>query len=114
MNAVIEKSKTKDTINIVRLSGRLDAAAVGKGKSQLIENFFDHGGPMVLNLSEVTFIDSTGLGMLVSLHKLQVELGQQMVLCEVNDQVRLLLELTRLNLVFDIYDSKASALKSLG
>ena len=114
MDTVIEESKTTDLISIVQLDGRLDAASVNKGKNELIGTFIDHEKHIVLNLREVTFIDSTGLGMLVSLHKLQVEQGQHMVLCEVSDQVRLLLELTRLNLVFDIYDKQTSALKSFG
>ena len=114
MNSMISTESLSGMIKVMPMQGRIDAATVNKNKEQMIENFIDHNGPIVLNLQDVSFVDSTGLGMLVTLHKMQVELGQPMVLCEMADQVRLLLELTRLNLVFDIYDNQSSALESLG
>ena len=65
---------------------------------------------MLLNLAEVSFVDSTGLGFLVSLRKELMARGRKLSLCGANSKVRLLLELTRMHQIFDIYDiAEASA-----
>jgi len=56
----------------------------------------------MLNFSNCTFIDSTGLGVLVSIYKKCMELNGSCKLCSVNGQVMRVFKLTRLDKVFDI------------
>ncbi|PAB59530.1 STAS domain-containing protein [Anaeromicrobium sediminis] len=55
-----------------------------------------------LNFSECTFIDSTGLGVLVSIYKKCEEINANLKLHSINSQVMRIFELTRLDKVFNI------------
>ena len=57
----------------------------------------------VLNFSKCTFIDSTGLGVLVSTHKKCKDLNGSFKLHTINQQVMKIFNLTRLDKVFDIH-----------
>ncbi len=98
---------------IVRLSGRLDADSVEKRRQEITRKITADRCSVILNLSSVEFIDSTGLGFLVSLHQEIEKQNRKLIICEVSQQARLLFELTRLNHIFDIFDSEERALKSV-
>ncbi len=69
---------------------------------------------VILNLGKVNWINSTGLGVLVSgFHTLKKN-GGQMRICDVTDRIDNILNVTQLKLVFETYDTEAAALASLG
>lgn len=68
---------------------------------------------IVIDMSEVTYIDSTALGTMVAIHKEAKENGQKMVISGVNENFRRLLTLTRLDTFFEVYDSCEDALRCL-
>ena len=68
---------------------------------------------MTLTISKVDFIDSSGLGMLVSLFKLMNGKGD-MALCSLNPGIMNMFTLTRMDRIFRIYPDKNSALAQLG
>ena len=65
---------------------------------------------IVLNLAGVTYIDSSGIGELVSCYTTIKNRGGAMRLARLNSKLYSLLQLTALVTVFDIYDSKEDAL----
>ena len=69
---------------------------------------------IVLNLSEVTYVDSSGLGELVKAHTTTRNRGGQLKLLNLNKRVHDLLQMTRLSAVFDIQHDEAGALSSFG
>lgn len=99
---------------ILRLKGeRLDAHNSDALKTK-IKEIFDGGAKTVLvNLAEVRFIDSSGLGALVSGFKNAVFYKGRLALSSLQEQVRSMFDLTRLNRVFDIYVSEEEALSAL-
>ena len=89
---------------------RVDAAAAPGLKAKVIERIEQGARRLVLDLKEVEFMDSTGLGTLLSLLK-RVPQGGSLALCGCGASVLELLKLTRLDRVFQIYpDSGAAAL----
>jgi len=96
----------RDRVLIVRLKGRLDANAVEQIKDQLKNIDVPQ---VVMNFGEVSFIDSSGLGLVVLTFRRIREKGGNMSLCCLCPKVRTIFELTRLHRVFDIYDSEALA-----
>ena len=106
----LNEASAEAVTKLVKLEGRLDAAGVNQKKPELMSRMTAEDTNVVINMSEVSFVDSTGLGLLVGVQQQQEGFNRKLVLCEVSDQIRLLLELTRLNLVFDIYDTQESAL----
>jgi anti-sigma B factor antagonist len=67
---------------------------------------------LLINLSKVRWISSTGLGMLVSARSRFAKEGGVVKICNPNGRVLEILNVTRLNLIFDVFPSEAEALGS--
>lgn len=90
----------------LRLSGDVDIAAVGD-VLRAADLCLDTGLPVLeVELSEVTFIDSSGLGALVSIRNKARDQGTRVVLVNLSGASRRLLELSGLDQVFEIGTSE--------
>src|SRR5437870_1382010 len=69
---------------------------------------------IVLNLGEVDYVDSSGVGELVKTHTTIRNKGGELKLANLSKRVHDLLHMTRLSAVFDIQKDEASAIKSFG
>jgi anti-sigma B factor antagonist len=91
---------------------------VGEGNvmlREIVRDLADKGNKqIVLNLAEVNYIDSSGLGELVKTHTTIRNRGGELKLANLNKRVHDLLEMTRLSAVFDIQKDEADALRSFG
>jgi anti-sigma B factor antagonist len=97
--------RERDGILIVTFEdARLDAAAAPAFKAALQANVAGEPKRIVVDLSVVEFLDSTGLGSLVSLMKMMGERGV-LALAGAQPPVRRLLQITQLDRVFRLYDS---------
>jgi anti-sigma B factor antagonist len=65
---------------------------------------FAGGTRLIVDLQAVTYIDSTALASLVTMHQRAAAAGGELKLANVQTPVRVLLELTRLHLVFDLLE----------
>jgi len=91
---------------------RLDANNSEELKAEL-RRLFDGGAKdLVIDLKEVLFIDSSGLGVLVSGYKNSATLHGSFKLSSLQFQVKSMFELTRLHRVFDIFTTVDDALQS--
>lgn len=89
---------------------RLDAAAA-KGFSSAMVERCSGSIHVILDLRHVTFIDSRGLAALVSVFKL-LSTGGILRLANLNDQVEILLTMTRLNTLFPAFSSVDAAVEA--
>ena len=92
---------------------RIDASVAIQFKDRFRDLVRDWEGPVVLDLQNVTFLDSSGLGAVVAARKLLGE-GRQLELSGLNPAVDKVMRLTRMNAVFPIHDSTAEALEAHG
>ena len=91
---------------------RLDAHNADELKVEM-QRLFQSGSKQVLvDLKDVRFIDSSGLGALVSGFKNAISHQGNLKLSTLQPQVKSMFELTRLHRVFEIYPSAAEALES--
>lgn len=67
---------------------------------------------VLLNLAEVTYIDSSGIGELVSGFTTVTNQGGQLKLVGLNKRVKDLLQITKLYTVFEVFDDEATAIRS--
>lgn len=96
-------------VEIVSLSGSLDASVAVQVRKEL-KDVFDGGRSLVvIDLGEVSFIDSSGLSVLVSALKTARGAGGDVVLSRVGPPVRSILELTRLHRVLEVFDDPETA-----
>ena len=108
----LDVTRQNSVIVVVPHLKRIDASVATEFKSNLLELVDKGDEKIVLNLSEVDFIDSSGLGVLVLvLRKLGPE--GKIRLCKVNDSVRSIFELTRLDEVFNIHKTVEGAVEGL-
>lgn len=107
--------KTENTEGITVLfirEDRLDANNSEELKAVLHRFFASGTKDMVIDLKEVHFIDSSGLGVLVSGYKNASTLHGSLKLSNLQSQVKSMFELTRLHRVFDIFTAVDDALQS--
>jgi len=91
---------------------RLDAHNSGELKTELNRLFEGGTVNLVIDLKEVLFIDSSGLGVLVSAFKNASTRNGSIKLSGLQTQVKSMFELTRLHRVFDIFSTADDALES--
>ena len=100
-------------IMVVNLSGRLTLGDAGAQLRQTLKDLLDGGKKkIVLNLGEVGYIDSSGLGELVSGFTTVQKNGGELKLANLTQKVNDLLTVTKLYTVFEIHNDEDSALKS--
>lgn len=91
---------------------RLDAHNSDELKIEMNRLFEIGTKDLLVDLKEVRFIDSSGLGVLVSGYKNASTHQGSIKLCSLQTQVKSMFELTRLHRVFDIYQTMDEALES--
>jgi anti-sigma B factor antagonist len=102
-----------DGVSIVDCSGRI---TLGEGSVVLRDTVKDLLGKghkkILLNLGDVNYIDSSGIGELVSAYTTAKNQGGELKLLKLTKKVHDLLQITKLYTVFDVKDDEAAAIKS--
>jgi anti-sigma B factor antagonist len=108
------KHEVKDGILIISLEGNLLGEHTNMPVIELVKQHLESGTKKVLfNLSETKFVNSTGLGMLLSAITKTRSAGGELALCSLPDQMKKLLQMTKLEGVFNSQPDEASALAFL-
>ena len=108
----LQENKLEDVLIVRPMEKRIDAATAADFKKRM-SGWIDSGNRrIVLNLSKVDFMDSSGLGAVISGLK-KIGDGGNIVICDVKETVLSLFRLTRMDRVFDIFPSEEQALKAL-
>jgi len=106
-------SRQVDGVTILDLSGRI---TLGEGSVQLrdaVRELLAKGQKhILLNLGDVNYIDSSGIGELVSAYTTARNQGGELKLLNLTKKVHDLLQITKLYTVFDVKDDEASAIAS--
>jgi anti-sigma B factor antagonist len=107
------KTEVNGAVTIISVhEERVDAHNSGELKTEMNRLFEAGTKDLLIDLKEVRFIDSSGLGVLVSGFKNASTHQGSIKLCSLQTQVKSMFELTRLQRVFDIYQTIDEALES--
>lgn len=98
----------KDATIITVEASRIDAAVAIRFKDLMRDMAEGRKGRIILDLSQVDFIDSSGLGAIVASMK-QLDQGQKLELASLNNNVDKVFRLTRMDTVFPIHANAGSA-----
>ncbi len=96
------KHTEKNEQTIISLSGEIDAYTVTKLKETFSTTMNSEGQDVIVDLEEVTYMDSTGLGVFVSALKTAKENDGELKLVNVQDRVYRLFQITGLNEIMDV------------
>lgn len=106
--------KFREDIAVVSLSGKFLAGSDGPFLRQKVKDLIDAGTrKMVINFSEVPYIDSTGLGFLAGSRVTAQNAGVSLVLACINQHVKKILDGVRLTPFFVLADDETTALSKV-
>jgi len=110
MNLTLATRKDGDHI-IIEASGRLVAGESCAQLRDLVKRLAADGGrSFVLNMAGVSYMDSSGLGLLLSIYSTLLHQGGNVKLVSIADRVKDLFKMTKLTEVFQIYEDENRAL----
>jgi anti-sigma B factor antagonist len=104
--------RTVDDVVIVDCAGRILFGDEAAALRETVKKLIPQNSRIILNLADVTYIDSGGLGTLVALYTTTRNAGGAIKLANLTDRVGDLLQVTKLLTVFEVYDNEKQALAS--
>lgn len=102
--------ETAGDVQVIGVVGQLVVGNRQEFKQQVLDEIERGARRFVVDFSETGYVDSSGLGALVSINKRLRESGGELRLAALNDDLRTLFELTRLDTLFRLYGNRAEAL----
>lgn len=102
-----------DGVSVVELNGRIVLGEESGVLRETVKNLVAAGKKkIVLDMSNVSYIDSAGLGILVAAYISAKTQAASIKLCALGNKFREILQLTRLLTIFDVYDTSQAAMQS--
>jgi anti-sigma B factor antagonist len=102
-----------DGVSVVALDGRIVLGEESNALREKVKSLIADGKTkVVLNMANITFIDSAGLGTLVAAHHSAKSQGAALKLAHLGSKFQEVLQITKLLTVFDVYNSEAEAVAS--
>src|SRR5258708_17242340 len=109
------KTRTSGNVAIVDLQGRITLGEPTGLLRDTVKSVLAGGNKnILLNLGEVSYIDSAGLGELVGCSTTVRNAGGTLKLLQLQKKIKDLLQITKLHTIFEVLDDEATAVKSFG
>jgi len=100
-------------VTVLDMDGNIRIGGKNVALQEAIRSLVDEGrNQIVLNLARVTYIDSSGLGELISSHVTVTNTGGQIKLLNLTQRFQELMTTTKLLTIFDVYDEELEAVDS--
>jgi anti-sigma B factor antagonist len=114
MNFDVQTEKVDDSTYVIALAGEVDLYTAPEFKQQLLEVIAKDATDVVVDFTKTTFIDSTTLGVLVGgVKRLRAQDGRLSLVCS-DRNITKIFEITGLDRVFTIYQTRDEALAKAG
>lgn len=94
--------ESRGTVQVVRCSGSIDADTVSAFKKRMLEIIAQGSAHLVMDFSTLHFIDSMGLGTLISLLRTVRGKNGDIKIASMSDDVKMIFQITRLDRLFDV------------
>jgi anti-sigma B factor antagonist len=102
-----------DGVSVVTLDGRIVLGEESTALREKLKSMLAEGKKkIVLNMTNIKYIDSSGLGTLVAAHLSAKTQGASVRLCNLGQKFHEIMQITKLLTVFDVYDTEAAAINS--
>jgi anti-sigma B factor antagonist len=109
----ISTEQVSDKCALVVLSGRFDASTANVLKDVFYDVIIGNTTHVIVDMEQVSFIDSSSLAALVSALKMLRRVGGSLLLAGMQPQARMVFSLTMLDQIISIYPSRQAAIDSL-
>lgn len=102
-----------DGVSVVTLDGRIVLGEESNSLREKLKSMLAEGKKkIVLNMVNIKYIDSSGLGTLVAAHVSAKSQGASVRLCNLGKKFHEVMQITKLLTIFDVYDTEAAAVSS--
>ncbi len=88
---------------VIQPKGILDSVNTNNLRRDILDTINGEVKVILLDLQDITFMNSSGLGALVATLKAVKAAGGQLALCSLSDQLRIIFELSRMERIFKVY-----------
>jgi len=106
------KTRQEGSVTVIELSGEIDVSCAPQLK-ELLQGLIDEGkNQLLVNLADVPFMDSSGLGIFINAFKRNKQTGGAIKFASPQDALRKVFSLTQTDKVFSIFDSVEDGLSS--
>jgi len=113
MNLRVETRQPREGVAVIALAGEVDVYTSPRVKQEIVNLLNSDVTRMVVDLTGVEYLDSTGLGVLIGgLKRARERDGDLKLICD-NVRILRIFEITGLTKIFDIYRSETEALEKL-
>jgi anti-sigma B factor antagonist len=102
------------SVSVLTVSATFLDASNAPALKQQVAGLVERASRLVLDLSSVEFVDSSGCGAILTCLRQVNGVGGKLAVCGVTRPVRALFELVRMNRILDIHDSREAAVKAVG
>jgi anti-sigma B factor antagonist len=100
-------------VSVIELDGRIVLGEESNSLREALKSLIAEGKKkIVLNMANIKYIDSAGLGTLVAAHLSAKTQGASVRLCHLGNKFHEVLQMTKLLTVFDVYDTEEAAVSS--
>lgn len=100
-------------VTILDLKGKITIGAGDIALREAVRDKLDSGAKQILlNMKDVSLIDSSGIGELISAYTNATNRGAKLKICNMPPKVQDILQVTQLITVFDVFDSEAEGVES--
>jgi|SRR5690348_10151601 len=102
-----------DGVSVVTLDGRIVLGEESNSLRERLKSMLAEGKKkIVLDMANIKYIDSSGLGTLVAAHVTAKTQGASVRLCNLGKKFHEVMQITKLLTIFDVYDTEAAAVSS--
>lgn len=108
----LETNILKNNVTVVALNGELDYASSEEIRQQMME-VIENNRNVVIDMGNCTYVSSSGLRVLLLLGKRSRQLGENIALANLTEDVRDVMEMTGFGTIFNCYDNLETATASM-
>jgi anti-anti-sigma factor len=113
MDINVTVAAEKPGVNVVRISGRLDAATYEAAQPVILEALTKGTAGMILNMGSLDFISSAGLRVMLIVWKQAAADGKQVAVVDVQPSIYKIFKIAALDKVFRFFDNEGEAIREL-
>ncbi|MBN1437633.1 MAG: STAS domain-containing protein [Sedimentisphaerales bacterium] len=107
---VVKNIRNEQNAVVLELRGDIDMSRSSELREQILDVLQQKPAALVINMTDVAFMDSSGLATLVEAMQLSQRHGSSLRLTGLATRVRSVFEISRLDTIFEIYESESEAL----
>ena len=113
MDIEVTVAAGKPEVNVVRLSGRLEAATYEAAQPVIVEALEKAPGGMILNMGSLDFISSAGLRTMLIVWKKAAADSKQIAMVDVQPSIYKIFKIAALDKIFRFFDNEGEAIREL-